>query len=308
MRRNHIIVRFLMIVLVFALFSLLAYFYNNAKGHISSSITSDGTIKYSEEMSIYGTLGDYFGGIVNPVLGFITFTALLFTVHLQLQQLAESKKTTFENSFHKLLDLHNTIISDLSYSEGNKRSSFTYFIDEKLIFDESDVLYAMQRTKNGGAYLLSRAKKVYRNFNRKENAYFGHYFRSLYRILKTIDKSNLNEEEKQSYARILRAQLSMDELAVLYINCLPSVCDKGEFQELIIRYSMLEHLSINKYKNDQSIITNKNYRSTVYVIGNKITTIGKDVTGYLSKDKHGRKTNGAFGKNNSVEIKELVKL
>lgn len=308
MKRNYISLRNVMTIFVIALLSLLTYFYKIAEGHISSSITSDGTLKYSEEMSVYGTLGDYFGGIVNPALGFITFTALLFTVYLQLQQSAESKKIIFENGFYKLLDLHNNIISDLNYKGGHKRLSFTKFIDENLVFDESDKLYIMQKRVNGDAYLLSKTKKIYRNFNRKENAYFGHYFRSLYRILKTIEKSNLSEEDKQNYARILRAQLSMDELAVLYINCLPFVCDKGEFQKLIIRYSMLEHLSVSKSIHEQPLITNKNYRSKIYKVGNKIITIGKDISGYLSKNEDGRKTSGAFGSNNSPAIKELVNL
>jgi len=307
MKGNNTFLRIALIVIVIVLFFILTCFYKFAEGHITSSITSDGLVKYSDEMSVYGTLGDYFGGIVNPILGFITFTALLFTVYLQLQQSTESKKLTFENSFHKLLDLHNNIISDLSYKGGHKRLSFTKFIDEKLVFDESDELYVIHKSTNGG-YLLSRAKKVYRVFNRKENAYFGHYFRSLYRILKTIEKSSLTEEDKQGYARVLRAQLSMDELAVLYINCLPFVCDKGEFQKLIIRFSMLEHLSISKLNHDQSVITNKNYRSKTYMVGNKIPTIGKDIVGYLSKDKHGRKISGAFGTNHSVALKDLVNL
>ena len=77
----------------------------------------------------WGTFGDFFGGMLNPVLGFASFIALLYTIRLQSQELAMTREElarsadaneksgralveqlntlkfqTFENTFFKLLD------------------------------------------------------------------------------------------------------------------------------------------------------------------------------------------------------------
>ncbi|MFI8749603.1 putative phage abortive infection protein [Vreelandella lionensis] len=66
---------------------------------------------------------------------------------------------------------------------------------------------------------MQKIRENYKFFQDSENHIVGHYFRGLYQILKFIDYSDLTKEEKESYSRILRAQLSTDELALLYFNC-----------------------------------------------------------------------------------------
>lgn len=42
--------------------------------------------------------------------------------------------------------------------------------------------------------------------------------------------------------RILRAQLSSNELILLFYNCLEGVVDQGQFKNLLISYNVLEHM------------------------------------------------------------------
>lgn len=47
---------------------------------------------FSPDQAVWGQFGDFFGGTLNPLLSFLTFIALLFTILLQSRQLAISSK------------------------------------------------------------------------------------------------------------------------------------------------------------------------------------------------------------------------
>jgi hypothetical protein len=87
--------------------------------------------------------------------------------------------------------------------------------------------------------------------NRSQDG-LSHYFRNLYHIFKYIDDSNIEDEEKQKYVRIVRAQLSDNELVAIFYNCI-AITDAGNGLELgypkmtyfAEKYSILQN--INKY-------------------------------------------------------------
>lgn len=43
-------------------------------------------------LSNLGTIGDYFGGLINPLLGFVSFCALLYTIRIQMKSLAKQSE------------------------------------------------------------------------------------------------------------------------------------------------------------------------------------------------------------------------
>ena len=67
----------------------------------------------------------------------------------------------------------------------------------------------------------------------------GQYFRTLYNILKLIERSS-PQDDKSTYSNLLRAQLSRYELLILFYNCLsePGV----KMQPLVKRFNMLKHM------------------------------------------------------------------
>ncbi|MEE3636490.1 hypothetical protein UIA24_19890 [Pseudomonas sp. AL 58] len=74
------------------LIALVSLFYaKNFRGDISGS------------QEIWGQFGDYFGGILNPILSFFAFCALLYTVHLQLQSSREAEARHDEQIFDSRL-------------------------------------------------------------------------------------------------------------------------------------------------------------------------------------------------------------
>lgn len=267
----------------------------------------------SGKIGAYGTLGDYFGGISNPILAFITFTAVLFTVYLQLKQSHESQKLNFEGTFFNMLTLFVTTRSKLKYKEFEGEECFEKIIEDKFLTNKkftnfSPFVDQSEREFTAKDFSLDSAKTKYTNFNKTNNQYLGHYFRTLYRVLKIIDRSNLDLEDKISYSRILRAQLSTDELSLLFLNGLKDVCDQGSFQLLLYRYSMLEHLSVGDSQHPPSEINPANYMDTKFFIGEKILVNGADIKSYLLRDgEHykGTKPLGAFGNNPSPLLRKL---
>ncbi|EOA6820110.1 putative phage abortive infection protein [Vibrio vulnificus] len=129
-----------------------------------------------------------------------------------------------------------------------------------------DELYKNRKDPSKSEGLSELALK--QNMNGKYQKYYGghqfrlgHYFRHLYQSYTFLDShSHLSSKEKYSYGKILRAQLSTYEQALLFINsisCLgmaweltyESVDEKG----LITKYNLItnlpgEHISGIKYK------------------------------------------------------------
>ncbi len=81
-----------------------------------------------------GQLGDFWGGIVNPLLGFVTLFFLVLTWNTTQQQLALSEKQYKDQNNRHHNEMHNALIS--SY-EDSKRETMAYFND-KLMCAMSD--------------------------------------------------------------------------------------------------------------------------------------------------------------------------
>jgi biopolymer transport protein ExbD len=227
----------------------------------------------------FGAFGDFMGGILNPVFMFLTLYALIITIIMQKKELKlareEYSKTAnaldtqaIENTFFNTLNLHHKITE-------NVKIDFAEFGEKFLTIQEKQqnrligLVKNKQENYNGIKAFDEVINRIFKNKNSKltlkyykilqdeHNYIFGHYFRNLYQALKLIDKNNGNNNPKENrYASILRAQLSSGELSLLFLNCLDNVCDSGQFKNLLIKYRMLEHLSIKK-KEDKYLLSDK---------------------------------------------------
>jgi hypothetical protein len=59
-----------------------------------------------------------------------------------------------------------------------------------------------------------------------EEAELGQYFRTLYQVLKWIDRGKITDGQKAAYAKMARAQLSELELCVIFYNGLTQLSEK----------------------------------------------------------------------------------
>ncbi|WP_394675366.1 putative phage abortive infection protein [uncultured Chryseobacterium sp.] len=94
--------------------------------------------------------------------------------------------------------------------------------------------------------------KEYKDFFHRFQYSLGHYFRNLYHIYKYIYITKLiSEEDKQFYANIVRAQLSTDELVLIFYNSLTPIYYFSDtpnlgfpnFKYLIDKFDILQNMN-----------------------------------------------------------------
>lgn len=223
----------------------------------------------STDSSLWGTFGDFVGGILNPIIAFLAFYWLTRSVIIQKTELAatqkvlaETEKATkeqaitqekkrFEDTFHSLLSQLNTISQQLTH---------TPVVSTKI-----------NRSKLGGLHFMvvdqTKAEKdlqVTIEKMRDMDSHCSHYFRVLYQILMFIamkhDFSNAPEsfdkamerertESEKFYSNIVRSFVDMTATRLLAINC--ATLDESDsyykYRLLIERYEFLEHIRIEGF-------------------------------------------------------------
>lgn len=207
--------------------------------------------KGQQVIQYWGQLGDFFGGVLNPILSFVAILAVLYTIRLQSKELGEAREETkianktlakqtqvferqnFDSVFFRMLEVHARLLADIDkLADGgkNKYGLFGLICND---FREACGSLVLDETKLTAAAIMC--------MKYKDNA-LGHYFRNMYQICKMIDDTKfhgvanesgdrltarmrrraarINYERKRFYANILRGQLSSHEMQALFLNCL----------------------------------------------------------------------------------------
>jgi hypothetical protein len=211
-----------------------------------------------------GTWGDFVGGTLNPILTFATFIGLLYTIHLQQRELRLTRKelakssnaleaqnlTTkqqrFENTLFSMIEMLNQIVNAMDVGQGDKkitgRDCFTDFYKKF----ENRYHMSNQRTVNGRVEIVHDSDGLIAidSYNRLYKTYqtdLGHYFRVLYNIFHYIDQSEFADG---IYAKILRAQLSNQELLIIFYN---NATERGKaFAALAERFELYDNMDTER--------------------------------------------------------------
>jgi len=212
---------------------------------ILRGIFVEGFINYENKISLDNSakFGDFIGGFVGVIFTLVGIVLLYETLALQRKEFEESRQVferqQFENKFFSLIKLYHDIIMTMHYDIPNSSQKFTgkeYFIQHK-----KDLFNSYSPTSS---FYKNRkiAIDLYTKFYISNKETVAHYFRTLYRIFRLIDNTNFNTKNKESYAKIVRAQLSESELFFINYNACTSYGKK--FRELIINYNITKHLPI----------------------------------------------------------------
>jgi len=222
----------------------------------------------SHKQEIWAQFGDFTGGLLNPIFAFFALIALLYTIHLQSTELRNSseqleksakaleyqnnvlKKQSFESTFFQLLRLYNEIVDELKVSSSSfgptiKATKINY--DNRAALEYLSITLKeryMEKVKRGDYHGIGEVDAIneeYERFYLKYGQYLGHYFRTMYNILKFIDLAELSESEKRVYANLLRAQLSKQELSLLLYNCI-SRYGISKMLPLARKFNVLKHI------------------------------------------------------------------
>jgi hypothetical protein len=221
-----------------------------------------GLLLYNSENR--GTFGDMFGA-VNALFSGLAFAGVIFAILLQKQELSLQRKEleltrselagqkkemalqnktllkqSFESTFFQLLRLQQEIVNSIDLQKvGNPglitsgRDCMSVFYERfKKMWGENHEIFA-------GANEQERVNNTYLNFYKGAQSEIGHYFRSLYHIIKLVDQSSVNN--KRLYTNLVRAQLSSFELTLLFYNCLSDLGNE-KFKPLIEKYALLKNM------------------------------------------------------------------
>lgn len=203
----------------------------------------------------FGEWGDFFGGVLNPILTFITFMGLLITIVIQQTELRESraemrrsadalveqskslKRQNFESTFFQMLTIHNSIVNsiDLSDSSGKTTRGRDCF---NVFYRRLNKIYRENKGKGAEKHTNEAILKLsYQLFWKDHQTELGHYFRYLYNIVRFVKEEGF---VSGPYLRQVRAQLSDQELLLLFYNCVSA--NGGNFTSLVEEFSLLDNM------------------------------------------------------------------
>jgi len=187
-----------------------------------------------EDWSFFAT---YITGTIGTLITFFGFIYIFLTYRSQIRN---NYTTGFENTFFKMIEFHFKIIEGISSSDGSSGKK-ALVIFAATIGNHYTKLFGEHEYNE--VYFSTIRAKIVQTYADIYGSYFyriGHYFRHLYHIFKYIADSNLSQEQKIQYARILRSQLSTEEIILIGINGLTVYGEK--FKPLIEEYAVLHRL------------------------------------------------------------------
>ncbi|MCU0440743.1 MAG: putative phage abortive infection protein [Raineya sp.] len=224
-------------------------------------------------------IGDFSGGVTSSFFSLAGVFLVISTLKLQRKEMESNQKAislqekvqaqqAFESAFFNLLTFHHEIVNAITRHErrqkykgivdqfiNNKASDLNesiflefkgrdcFEVFKKALFDK----YKSLKKKNGYVYSCKENEtiflnEVYLEFYEDHQSDLGHYFRNLYHLFKFIKLSKIDVSEKQRYASLVRAQLSNDELILIFYNCLS---DNGweKFKPLVEEFHLMKNLN-----------------------------------------------------------------
>ena len=207
-----------------------------------------------------GTFGDMFGA-ANALFSGLAFGTLIYTVFLQRQELAlqrlelretrrelagqreqmesqsnQMRTDAFESSFFRVLSVLEGIVNSMDLVGGHPAKGRDCFGRFYVMLSSA---YRSMVAANVEGLDEKICRRIYADFYKKYQGDVGHYFRTLYNLVKLVDRSKV--EDKRFYTNLIRAQLSNQETLLMFYNC---ACGLGEekFKPLVERYALLKNM------------------------------------------------------------------
>lgn len=217
------------------------------------------------DLASAGQWGDTFGAFNALISGF-GFVAVILTLRsqgqaLKLQQVALKQqqddlyRQRFETTFFELLKLLRECRLEVEVSVYGLRGlkAFSRAVDELHQCATPGQVYPKEKTCD---LVVEYSNRIHRF----SEATISPYFRVIYRILHRLREDKiLSRDEKLSYAKLLRGQLSSDELFLIGFN--GQLALAKDFSSLIDEYRLLKYLPAGPLRTDLE----KRYPKTAFL-------------------------------------------
>jgi hypothetical protein len=208
----------------------------------------------SKATETYGQFGDSFG-MLSSLFSALAFGGVLCALWYQHRTLELEKEKQclreFESTFFQLITIYDNIVYDLDiyqltipreFLAKGRDCFFNYYVSFKDAYlNNSTTIKDPQAAIDQSFATLWQSQR--------QN--LSHYFRFLYNLIRYIDDSEIDPNTKKKYIRIIRAQLSDYELAILLYNCI-APNGREKFKPLARRYNLFGSLP-------QDLIINANH-------------------------------------------------
>ena len=213
----------------------------------------------SKDTDNWGQFGAYIGGVAGVFLTLLTIILLIKTLDSQNKNATINQ---FESSFFELLRLHKEITdriigevhikvekSGIDEQDTHKGLRFFEKLSEKIkrhYDDNPDTI--LNKISNDPSYeKLLESKQLmqqeidayYNELYRGKESELGHYFRSLYHLVKFVNDSSI--ENKKRYLDLIQAYLTDAELHCTFYNGI-AIYGRERFKPLLDSYSFLENI------------------------------------------------------------------
>lgn len=233
----------------------------------------------SNEPEKWGQFGDYLGGVVNPAVGLVTVFLVVISIAIQRRELRASltemrhaneaaRSMSLEQSLFAWLENYHSQIKAISHENNSGRRALQSLYDAKLAPGKtvgcgSEIVWLgnepMNVSENHNAnqvyiridiegeiglrqmgerqfYACIQYQRLYHD----RRSDFDAPFRTLYRLIRWVDESDLTAAKKWHYCALIRSQLSGIELVFLYYNGL--IAEGERLTTYANKYALFDNL------------------------------------------------------------------
>lgn len=229
----------------------------NAFSAYNSTVHAVGGGAIPNSMERLGQTGDFFGGILNPIVSLLALVALLVGLGLQSKQVhdartdadaarAEAKAQTalahrqsFESVYFNLLNMHARSLDQIKYEEGNTEIWGASALAAHAQGNDISISYDPHYSPR---LVYEEFKQRGQRFMRRSSHLVNSYSSIVEQILAFVSEYPMEKEaDKKRYINIYKSLISPQEFQALLLVCLSN--PKSRLSSLIIKYDLASSLS-----------------------------------------------------------------
>lgn len=185
------------------------------------------------DAGLFGNYGDFIGGVIGTIVAFYSAYLLVRTFENQVKTndsvitannaaIAASQMEGYQSQLERFDSMFNSLLS--SYLKAIE--SYNYQIDGSMVYGRNAFEHIVNRFidcdfENNYEYQRRNyaAVEEYADFYAKERTHLSVHLRLLYLVVSLIANSDLDEDDKVNYAKLIRGQMSDAEMLIVRYNC-----------------------------------------------------------------------------------------
>lgn len=259
--------------------------------------------EYPIDNGLFGTYGDFIGGVVGTIVAF--YSAFLLVKTLQSQEKVNQSviETNNQISIASGKELYNTLLEVFNNKFERFMTCYQKAIDNYVIEKNNELLTGRKAFEkiaseficndftNNNDYLRRTQSAIseYMDFYSNNRLYLAVHFRMLYLLTSLVSTSGLETNDKVLYAKLIRGQLSESEMVMLRYNCHSEYGEK--MQKICNEFNLIKHLPVMQllefqeyYNNLKKVAKDENIKELIVGLDTMFITIRKYAKNILEND------------------------